>query len=325
MSAAGIPLYVPVTSKNFDEGAYLASNPDVAALVGKGALKSGRHHFDTYGYRENRQIRSPTDIADVQRQKIENLKPLLKLDMPHARRGDKYDFLTEDLRKFSGIVETNAISCNGYDDFAVGMIEEFSSGWVLDCGAGRRSIYYPNVVNLEIVDYESTDILGIGEALPFVDGAFDGIISIAVLEHVKHPFACADEIVRVLKPGGKLICCVPFLQPLHGYPHHYYNMSGQGLRALFEGKLAIDDHQVIDSIKPIWTLTWFVQSWAQGLTGKTRDQFLKLRLRDLLVSPLELLDRPWVTQLSAEKNFELASATILFAHKPHNPLVESTA
>jgi hypothetical protein len=26
---------------------------------------------------------------------------------------------------------------------------------------------------------------------------------------------------------------VPFLQPLHGYPHHYYNMTGEGLRNLF--------------------------------------------------------------------------------------------
>ena len=87
-----------------------------------------------------------------------------------------------------------------------------------------------NVVNYEIVDYDTTDVIGLGDTLPFNDCVFDAVISIAVLEHVRYPFACAAEIVRVLKRGGELECSVPFLQPLHGYPHHYYNMTSQGLR-----------------------------------------------------------------------------------------------
>jgi hypothetical protein len=73
---------------------------------------------------------------------------------------------------------------------------------------------------------------------------------------------------------------VPQLQPVHGYPHHYYNMTAQGLRALFDRDLTIDDHLVVDSILPIWSLTWIVQSWAAGLDGKTREQFLDLTLRN---------------------------------------------
>jgi hypothetical protein len=141
---------------------------------------------------------------------------------------------------------------------------------------------------------------------------------------VRHPFRAAAELVRVLKPGGQLICSVPFLQPLHGYPHHYYNMSPQGLRALFERNLEIDDHKVIDSMLPIWSLTWIVQSWANGLSGNTRRQFLDLSLRDLLDQPNVFLDKPWVRELRTEKNFELASATILFAHKPPSNSDSST-
>jgi hypothetical protein len=43
-----------VTSENFDELSYVYSNPDVAADVKSGLLESGRAHFDSQGYKENR-------------------------------------------------------------------------------------------------------------------------------------------------------------------------------------------------------------------------------------------------------------------------------
>lgn len=315
----GIVLEAVATPENFCESGYLAGNPDVAEAVRKGKCPSGRAHFEMHGRKEGRSVRSFGMIAESQRRKFEKLEPLLRLDMPHTRRGEKYDFLTNELREQTGIADTAAVSAHGYDGYGLALIEKFRDGLLLDCGAGRRPVYYPNVVNYEIVDYDTTDVLGVGEVLPFKDHSFDGVLSIAVLEHVRDPFACADEIVRVLKPGGKLLCCVPFLQPLHGYPHHYYNMTGQGLRALFERKLAIDDHKVIESIAPIQSLTWIVQSWAKGLSGRALDEFLSLTMRDMLAGPNRLSDRSWVRELPVEKNFELASATLLFAHKPLTP------
>ncbi len=111
------------------------------------------------------------------------------------------------------------------------------------------------------------------------------------------------------------MCCVPFLQPFHAYPHHYYNMTYQGLRNLFEGMLTIDSIEVYDSVLPIWALSWFLNSWVEGLSGKVREEFLDMKVSELIGAPLEYLERPFVKELPVEKNLELASACVLFAHK----------
>jgi SAM-dependent methyltransferase len=305
------------TEENFDEKAYLTANPDVADAVRSGKIKSGRLHFNKFGKKEGRMIRLPPSIlSEAKKKKLQRIKPLLRQDMPFSETPNGYDFLSTDLRSQFNIVDTYAVSSNSYDRYAMALIEKNENGWVLDCGAGQRPVYFDHVVNFEIADYETTDVLGIGEILPFVDGAFDVVLSLAVLEHVKDPFQCAREMARVLKPGGRLMCCAPLLAPLHGYPHHYYNMTGQGLKNLFVDTLVIDELTTYESMLPIWALTWILQSWAAGLEGKTKADFLKLRIRDLMESADKYLHMPFVKELSMEKNLELACCTALFAHKP---------
>lgn len=312
----GLVLDVLATEANFSEVGYLAANPDVAAAVLANTLLSGRRHFDAFGRAEGRRLRRVEALAAARAEKSARIERTLRDDLPRARSDRKFDFLSDELRDLAALRETDNVSSNDYGAPVQDMIARHGNGLLLDCGAGRRSVYYPNVVNFEIVDYDTTDVLGIGEVLPFRDASFDGVISIAVLEHVRDPFRCASEICRVLKPGGSLVCAVPFLQPEHGYPNHYYNMAPQGLRALFADQLVIDDHQVTDRTSPTWVLNWVIQSWADGLAGATREQFLDLPLRRFLDSPLDLNAESWAQALSVAKRFELASATVLFAHKP---------
>ena len=247
--------------------------------------------------------------------KLARLAELLRTDLPHRLSERGYDFLTDELRQQFNITDTDNVSSNQYDPTALAMIETYRDGWILDCGAGSRRVYYDNVVNFEICDYDSTDVRGVGERLPFRDGVFDAAFSFAVLEHVKDPFACAREIARTLKPGGVLYCVVPFLQPLHGYPNHYFNMSHQGLRTLFEPSLIIEKQEVIPSGHPIWTLAWIIARWGQALPPRVRRRFLSMRLGELLADPVEQLQRDYAAALPVAAQFELASTTALFARK----------
>ena len=258
-------------------------------------------------------IRAPS--AESKRRKLERLRPLLREDLPFVTTPQHYNFLTAELQRRFNIVETENISCHDYDLIAHGILERCKDGLVLDCGAGLRRVYYDNVVNFEICPYPSTDVLGVGECLPFRDDSFDAVFSLNVLEHVKDPFACAREIARVMKPRAVLYCVVPFLQPLHGYPHHYYNMTHQGLRNLFDGRLCVHRQEVLGSGLPIWTLAHILQRWASGLGETTRRRFLNMTVADLLADPLGQLDKPFVTELGADINLELASTTALIASK----------
>ena len=313
-------LDVAATTDNFDEADYLEANPDVARVVAAGGLVSGYAHFQHFGSAEGRKLRLSSHIDKMRAAKMRKVGRILRTDMPCLQRGLKRDYLSDALRASARIIDTDAVSAHPYDSYAEDLIGEFPNGIVADCGAGRRPTYYSNVVNVEIVDYDSTDVIAVGEALPFKTGSVDAVISVAVLEHVRDPFRCAAEIVRVLKPGGKLLCVVPFLQPEHGYPHHYYNMAPQGLRALFDDGLCVDDHKVVESTLPVWTLTWLLKSWSAGLSGPALSAFRQLTVGQLADSePPQLLSQSWVADLSTAKNFELASATVLFAHKPGIP------
>jgi SAM-dependent methyltransferase len=308
----------PATDENFTEEAYLAANPDVAKDVRHGvSLSSGRQHFELFGKQEKRHIRLPLSVIEAaKKQKMERIRPMLKKDLPlHECPEHCFDFLSQEMKDRYSISQTEALSSNPYDPNVVALIERHQHGLILDCGAGRRDEYYDHVVNLEVVHYDTTDVVAVGEQLPFVDQSFDAVISLSVLEHVRDPFECAREIARVLKPGGELICSVPFLQPYHGYPHHYYNMTHQGLSNLFAGLLNVDKLEIDERCLPIWSLTWLLRNWADGLDGSAREEFLQLKIADLLQNGDHYLEKAFVTGLPDEKNREMAYATVIFAHK----------
>lgn len=52
-------------------------------------------------------------------------------------------------------------------------------------------------------------MVAVGERLPFVDAAFDGVFSINVLEHVVNLDRAVTESTRVLVDGGLWLALTP--------------------------------------------------------------------------------------------------------------------
>lgn len=67
-------------------------------------------------------------------------------------------------------------------------------------------------------------LCGAGEALPLPGEYFDLVLSHEVLEHVQDDQAAIREIVRVLRPGGRLVLFVPN----RGYPFETHGIYWQG-------------------------------------------------------------------------------------------------
>jgi uncharacterized protein YbaR (Trm112 family) len=106
---------------------------------------------------------------------------------------------------------------------------------VLDCGGGDRQIGDARLFNLEYLPYTAPDLYADGLHLPFREGAFDLILSQAVLEHVTDPQVAVDEMQRVLSPSGEIYVEIAFTQPLHAVPSHYFNVTPFGAEHLFRG------------------------------------------------------------------------------------------
>ena len=43
--------------------------------------------------------------------------------------------------------------------------------------------------------------------LPWASGSFDSVVSVNTFHHLEHPIRVFKEMLRVLKPGGKLVLC----------------------------------------------------------------------------------------------------------------------
>lgn len=105
---------------------------------------------------------------------------------------------------------------------------------VLDIGAGNMELDDPNIIRMDVMLSPYVDLVADVHHLPFLPESIDYIFSLAVFEHLRNPFQAAQEIFDTLKDGGYIYHECNFLFAYHGYPHHYFNASMQGMEKIFE-------------------------------------------------------------------------------------------
>ena len=109
-------------------------------------------------------------------------------------------------------------------------------GTVLDLGAGLRpfaGLLPGKTIALDYRPRPDVDVLGDAHRLPFSDATVDAIVCTEVFEHLLDPPAAARELMRVLKPGGKLVLTTRFCFPLHERPADHWRFTPYTLARLF--------------------------------------------------------------------------------------------
>jgi len=82
-------------------------------------------------------------------------------------------------------------------------------------------------VDEELQRHGGPDLICDAHFLPFMDQAFDVVYTSALTQHVACPYLLAQEIARVLKPGGYYFGNVSFLEPWHD--DSFFHMSPLGV------------------------------------------------------------------------------------------------
>jgi SAM-dependent methyltransferase len=105
-------------------------------------------------------------------------------------------------------------------------------------GAQFRELYADHNLDYIGIDYEPYEGLSIQKNLtfgvPIKDESVDIVILNNFIEHFPDTFFILSESLRVLKRGGKVLACVPFLMQAHQVPFDYVRYTSDGLSEVFD-------------------------------------------------------------------------------------------
>lgn len=292
-----------VTADTFDAEAYLTANPDVAE-----AGMSAEDHYEAYGRHEERWQTKPES------DRFKRFKGLLEApwdadaDFPVITSGEHHD-LSQYL---------NESANPGFGPFDA-EIKANPDKLYMDLGCGRREEKFDNCLYLEVYPSVSADVVVEPDCLyPIRTGSLDGIGCFAVLEHCRKPWQVVAEMKRMLKPGGRVFIDWPFLQPVHGFPSHFFNATREGLRTVFADQgFEVDVCTTGAHETAAYTVRWVMGVFAHRLPeGPLRDEFESLTVKELVEMDVQG-ERWWrfLNALSPEAFSELACGNYLIGTK----------
>lgn len=203
---------------DFDESAYLAANPDVAAAVAAGRIGSGADHWRANGRAEGRPLTPAASRESIARSMLDpsgcgiELGPL---DRPIMAKRDGYrveivDYMSaEELRAHYGGRDENAVDVDAIEE-----VDHVSGGQSLTELVGRT-------------------------------GAYDWIVASHVIEHVPDPVSFFRDVEALLVPSGRLVLVIP--DKRYCFDHFgELTSSGQVVDAFVERRTRPTPGQVVD-------------------------------------------------------------------------------
>jgi SAM-dependent methyltransferase len=117
------------------------------------------------------------------------------------------------------------------------------------------------------------------QRLPVADNFFDNVLAFNSMEHVYRMEFAVEEMVRVLKPGGKLLLNIPFLYSVHGVPDDFHRPTASWWQTKFE-QLNIMENNV-----KIMPLLWCTLSSGISLMDNKWSRVKRRVLRPLYLFP----------------------------------------
>ncbi len=206
-------------------------------------------------------------------------------------------------------------SVESFDNLAKALPDEL----FMDLGCGRRAVTLDNVLYVEVYPSKSADLIVAPDcSYPIRDGSLRGIGCFAVLEHTRKPWLVVQEMRRMLKPGGQVFIDWPFLQPVHGYPSHFFNATREGLTSIFEDEGFKVDHAFTGRHQTAaYSIQWLLGRFAHNLTDpELRHEFAQMTVSDIVsMSQQDPLWWKFLDALSPEAFAEMSCGNMLFATK----------
>lgn len=144
---------------------------------------------------------------------------------------NKFTFITKEVLKGKSILRA-------YLNYHLLPIE--IKGKVIDIGGGSNEGYISFMKRSNDVEFMTFD-MKVGnnvdfetDDLPAEENTYDTVIFLNVMEHIFNYQHIADEVVRITKPGGKVIGYVPFLMWYHPDHKDFFRYTHEAIQIIFD-------------------------------------------------------------------------------------------
>ncbi|WP_369268098.1 class I SAM-dependent methyltransferase [Streptomyces harbinensis] len=196
----------------------------------------------------------------------------------------------------------------------------------LGCGAGRHAFEcYRRGAHVVALDRDGDEVRTVAAfALPFPDETFDAVIISEVMEHIPDDKGVLAELVRVLKPGGRIAVTVPRYGPERvcwALSDAYHQVEGGHIRIYRPRQLLArireaglrpyGSHWAHALHSPYW--------WLKCAFGVDNDKALPVRAYHKLLV-WDIMKKPMATRIAEDVlNPLIGKSFVVYATKPRRP------